>query len=575
MNKSFAIVLFRNDLRIHDHEPLTSALETYQGRIIPLYCFDPRQYGKTYHFGFPKTGPYRAKFNVESIECLRKNIKSRFDGDLLVRVGKPEQVIGDLIHELDSQHKISIDAVFAHKEVADEEIRVEEGIQKIFDKSNKKDKSKLNLFWGGVTLHHIDDLPFDIHAKNRALSVFTQFRKEVESSDTPIRTPIAISKQKIQSTGVALPLGDIPTVESLMSIHESSNLFFKEFLMEDPNFVQADGTSAPDSRPKEEQIAEEKDREKSKFTRERQTDSSKLLKGGEDAALARVQDYFFGRGLLSTYKDTRNGLLGTDYSSHLSPWLSNGCISPRYVYHEIKRYEKEVEANNSTYWLFFELLWRDYFRWINVKHGNSIFFLHGLRDPKKYNEEWSNDMSVFKSWAKGQTGYPFVDANMIEMNSTGFMSNRGRQNVASFLTKDLHIDWRMGAEYFESFLLDHDVAANYGNWLYVAGVGNDPRESRYFHVVKQGQMYDPKGLYVSYWLPQLKRLSNADAKLNPSAYMQSAKSAKDFDLDRDYCRPIVQIKAHIERGNQKPQPKNSHFKSKDYRRKSQNKEGFY
>ncbi|KZS02115.1 Cryptochrome-1, partial [Daphnia magna] len=93
----------------------------------------------------------------------------------------------------------------------------------------------------------------------------------------------------------------------------------------------------------------------------------------------------------------------------------------------------------------------------------------------------------------GKTGVPFVDANMRELLETGWMSNRGRQNVASFLVKDLHLDWRLGAEWFESLLLDHDVCSNYGNWNYVAGIGNDPRENRKFNMIKQSMDYDLEG----------------------------------------------------------------------------------
>jgi deoxyribodipyrimidine photo-lyase len=152
--------------------------------------------------------------------------------------------------------------------------------------------------------------------------------------------------------------------------------------------------------------------------------------------------------------------------------------------------------------LIFELIWRDYFKFIALKHGNGIFKLSGIKEETF---EWSTDQQKFNAWAEAKTGIPFIDANMRELNSTGFMSNRGRQNVASFLVKELQLDWRMGAEYFESKLIDYDVASNYGNWMYIAGVGNDPRD-RYFNVILQAKRYDPKGKYVKLWLPELKEL---------------------------------------------------------------------
>jgi deoxyribodipyrimidine photo-lyase len=174
------------------------------------------------------------------------------------------------------------------------------------------------------------------------------------------------------------------------------------------------------------------------------------------------------------------------------------------VYHEIKKYEAERGENKSTYWLIFELLWRDYFRLIGKKHGNVIFQKGGILG--KPDKSWVDDERIFRIWANGDTGIPFIDANMRELSATGFMSNRGRQNVASFLVKDLKVNWLMGAEWFESQLIDYDPCSNYGNWMYIAGVGNDPRETRYFNILSQATRYDINGDYVKLWLPELKNI---------------------------------------------------------------------
>ncbi|KAL5190122.1 Cryptochrome DASH, chloroplastic/mitochondrial [Glycine soja] len=225
--------------------------------------------------------------------------------------------------------------------------------------------------------------------------------------------------------------------------------------------------------------------------------------GGETAALSRVYEYFWKKDLLRVYKETRNGMLGPDYSTKFSPWLASGSLSPRFIYEEVKRYENDRLANSSTYWVLFELIWRDYFRFLSVKYGNSLFHLGG---PRKVQRNWSQDKNLFESWRDGCTGYPLIDANMKELSTTGFMSNRGRQIVCSFLVRDMGIDWRMGAEWFETCLLDYDPCSNYGNWTYGSGVGNDPREDRYFSIPKQAQTYDPEGEYVAYWLPQLRKI---------------------------------------------------------------------
>ncbi|KAJ0090680.1 hypothetical protein Patl1_12726 [Pistacia atlantica] len=231
--------------------------------------------------------------------------------------------------------------------------------------------------------------------------------------------------------------------------------------------------------------------------------------GGESAAV--------GRDLLRVYKETRNGMLGPDYSTKFSPWLASGSLSPRYIYEEVKRYERERHANDSTYWVLFELIWRDYFRFISVKYGNSIFHLGG---PRKLEYKWSQDQKLFESWRDGCTGYPLIDANMKELSATGFMSNRGRQIVCSFLVRDMGIDWRMGAEWFETLLLDYDPCSNYGNWTYGAGVGNDPREDRYFSIPKQAQTYDPEGEYAAYWLPELQALPKEKRNFPGKSYIE-------------------------------------------------------
>ena len=206
---------------------------------------------------------------------------------------------------------------------------------------------------------------------------------------------------------------------------------------------------------------------------------------------------------LRTYKTTRNGLLLTDDSSKLSPWLAHGCLSPRLVYAEVRRYEQERVRNADTDWLVFELLWRDYFRLVLEKWGGRLFApggLNGLPYPWRRLDD-SGVRDDFAKWTAGQTGFPLVDAAMRELAATGYTSNRARQNVASFLTRVLGIDWRLGASWFESLLVDYDVSSNWGNWAYVSGVGNDARGFRFFNVLKQAREYDPNGDFARHWLP--------------------------------------------------------------------------
>ena len=226
-------------------------------------------------------------------------------------------------------------------------------------------------------------------------------------------------------------------------------------------------------------------------------DSVFRFKGGETNAKNRIRNYFFETRNVSTYKLTRNGLIGEDYSSKFSPWLANGSLSVKYIFKSLKEYEKEVEKNDSTYWLYFELIWRDFFKYVSMQHKDKFFNKDGIYGEDK---EWSDDQDILLNWINGKTNEPFVNANMIELSQTGFMSNRGRQNVSNYLTKELKIDWRIGAEYFESMLIDYDVHSNYGNWLYNAGIGNDSMPFRKFNPKLQSERYDPDKLYEKIWL---------------------------------------------------------------------------
>ena len=226
-------------------------------------------------------------------------------------------------------------------------------------------------------------------------------------------------------------------------------------------------------------------------------DSVFRFKGGETNAKNRIRNYFFETRNVSTYKLTRNGLIGEDYSSKFSPWLANGSVSVKYIFKSLKEYEKEVEKNDSTYWLYFELIWRDFFKYVSMQHKDKFFNKDGIYGEGK---EWSDDQDILLNWINGKTNEPFVNANMIELSQTGFMSNRGRQNVSNYLTKELKIDWRIGAEYFESMLIDYDVHSNYGNWLYNAGIGNDSMPFRKFNPKLQSERYDPDKSYEKIWL---------------------------------------------------------------------------
>lgn len=405
--------------------------------IVPIYIFDERVFQGETRFGFPKTGKYRARFILESVADLRENIQ-KLGGKLLVRVGRPERILAEMAQELKASW------VICNRERTHEEVLVQDGLeQKLWGIGVEL------LYTRGKMLYHTQDLPVPVQ---HTPDVFTQFRKETEHI-TPVREPLP-SPSALPPLPPNLDPGEMPRLA---------------------DFGHAEFETDPRSAIE--------------------------FKGGETEALRRLRHYFWEKDHIAQYKETRNGLLGAEYSSKFSPWLSQGCLSPKFVYHELKRYERERVSNESTYWLFFELLWRDFFRLMGKKYGNRIFFKGGTQE--KDLRQLKNNREMFDLWAEGRTGVPFVDANMRELATTGWMSNRGRQNVASFLVRDLKVNWQMGAEYFESQLIDYDPCSNWGNWNYVAGVGSDLREDRYFNILTQAKNYDPLGAYVKWWCPEL------------------------------------------------------------------------
>ena len=435
-----AILWFRLDLRLHDNEALHEALNSAD-EVIPVYVFDERTFfGKTHYFGFPKTGKFRARFIIESVEELRQSLR-RLGSELIVRVGKPEEEIFGIAKQARSSW------VFCNRERTAEEVKIQDALEK-----NLWSIGQEMRYSRGKLLYYTSDLPFPIQ---HTPDTFTQFRKEVERY-VPVRSPLPVP-EALPSVTVALEPGEVPGLPCLG--HE-------EF--------------EPDPR------------------------SAFLFKGGESEGLRRLEYYIRGKELIDDFKESRDGMLGEDYSTKLSPWLAQGCLSPKMAYYELRKHEEQYGRNKSTYEFFYYLMYRDFLRFMAKKYGNQIFFRTGPLNNG--GPRWRNDWELLQQWIEGRTGIPFIDANMREIRRTGYMSSRGRQNVASFLAHELGVNWQMGAEYFESMLIDYDVASNWGNWNNIAGVGSDPREARNLNILSQAKAYDPKGDYVKRWLPELKSL---------------------------------------------------------------------
>ena len=214
--------------------------------------------------------------------------------------------------------------------------------------------------------------------------------------------------------------------------------------------------------------------------------------GDEASALAHVRHFIWESDGLARYKETRNGLLGVPYSGKISPWLATGALSVRWVWAEVVRFERERGRTDGSEWFLLELLWRSYFLWAARADGPKLFG----PQPTHFQPEKS---SAFQKWSRGETPDSFVNAGMHELVATGYLSNRLRQNVASFFIHNLGLHWAVGASFMEHHLLDYETASNWGNWAYIAGVGRNPGNRQPFNTVRQADFYDPDGTYRRTW----------------------------------------------------------------------------
>ena len=382
-------------------------------------------------WGFPRMDRHRRFFLADTLRDLDSAL-TRAGHRLWMAHGRPAEVLSELAKAVNAT------CVFCERIAAPEE---EQDVADI-----RATGIEIETIWQS-SLIDPEDLPFEISSLPQ---VFTVFRKRLEADGVQPRHPIATPGE------LPSPVAIVPEASSIDQIFGSTAV------------VHDDRSSFPYARSG--------------------------FRGGESAALAHLERYFAGT-LPQRYKQTRNGLEGVDYSTKFSPWLATGALSPRTLYAALKSHEASQGANESTYWIWFELLWRDYFRFLHLQHGARLYRAAGLtREPPP-----SHDAARFDAWRAGRSGEPFNDAGMRELAATGYLSNRLRQNVASWLINDLRGDYRAGAAWFESQLVDYDPYSNQGNWLYLAGRGTDPREGRRFDPDRQSRMFDPDGAYRLLW----------------------------------------------------------------------------
>eukprot|EP00439_Symbiodinium_sp_Y106_P082209 s181_g21.t1 len=468
------VVWFKcTDLRTHDHAALKAA-HNKGLPVLHLYVFDPFWHaGKTRLCGYPKTGPIRNRFQLEAVNDVATKLAAA-GHRLNVRTNISTKACFEELCQ-----DFSVQEVFAFREMCSEELRIERQVRQVVGRS----RGSLSTFWGFELYHH-DDVTFDPRAPRGAFNSYTAFRKRVEEGSN-VRPSHKEDPVFRGTDSVAWKRADaFPELAQLMgSIYDAAT---------DPG--------------------ETKDpRAELRWT------------GGETAALARVREFLWEEDSLgldyvgaTMTMDPSKSCMRDKAMSKFSPWLAHGCLSPRLLYEEVKRYEKERRKNKSTYWIVHELLWRDFVRFASIYAGTSIFKIGGPQNVSP-SWAWSLDRQKLKAWTEGNTGFPFIDCFMRELKTTGYCNHMGRETAGWFLIADLGLDWRMAAEWFESVLIDYEPTANWYNWTYrclpAARQKRSPGECLgSLEILKWGTQHDPDATYIKRWIPELQSLPSTVAR---------------------------------------------------------------
>ncbi|KAI0379148.1 cryptochrome [Hypomontagnella monticulosa] len=515
------IYVVRHDLRVSDNPILHHLASTPDHgftNVLPLFAILPYQIevsgfleegakspypeARSDLGRYWRCGPHRATFIAQSVWNLKDNLE-KLGSDLTIRIGKYDEVLRTLINGLRGEG-LEVGGVWTIGEEGFEEKRDEKTMSEIC--------SSLNVdfrVWVDEK-YFIDDRDLKLDGAQDLPDIFTTYRKMMEPLREKPRTPLPTPAKD------ALPK---PVDKSMIPSHgspfhiPSSYDKFEEALLRPVKAILPGAPPLPEG-----------------------AESAHPFRGGEDHAHHRLY-YLIKSGNVSSYKTSRNGLLGSDFSTKLSGYLAQGCITARQVHNKLMLYEDGKDdslaesqgygdgENEGTKAIRFELLWRDYMRLCTRKFKAKLFLRSGFRDDSanKWRSIKAEEMAdgqkqsadeiskIIQRVFNGTTGMGLIDASQRELLHTGYTSNRARQNVASFLAKHLNIDWRYGAEWYEMLLIDYDVSSNWANWQYVAGVGNDPRgEARIFNPVKQAFDYDKDGEYVRCWVPEVREIEKLE-----------------------------------------------------------------
>jgi deoxyribodipyrimidine photo-lyase len=449
-----AIWWIRRDLRLHDNQALSAALQA-AAQVIPLFILDDVLLRSS------RLAEIRLRFLLEGLRQLDADLRE-IGSRLVVKSGDPHAVLSALVSSG------TADAIFAEEDYSPYARRRDARIRA--DLPLTLAGSAAILPPGAVLKS--DGTPYTVFTpfSRSWLGLFASGGRAPIPPPTSINTPESILGQPIPTSASSRPLAQFPS--------------------------------------------------------------------GEQAALPRMQAFTGGEAAgIYRYALDRNRL-DLDGTSILSPYLRFGMLSPLQLARSAWRAIMSApgsDARQGAETFLNELIWRDFYLHIlyhfpHVMRNN--FRLDGIR--------WEYDSQAFQAWCDGCTGYPVVDACMRQLLSTGWMHNRGRMIVASFLTKDLLIDWRWGEKFFMQHLLDGDPAANNGGWQWTAGTGTDAAPYfRIFNPVLQGMKFDPQGAFIRRWVPELSQVS--DPYIHEPWKMPLAEGQKaGCRVGKDYPNPIIE-----------------------------------
>lgn len=489
------------DLRLHDHAPLRAAHAAARqdgSCVIHLCVLDTTWYSagaRSRLAGLGRVGALRGQFLLESVRDLERSLSRGLGGEggpkyrLLTFHGHSRDAIAEL------SRAYNIITIHAHgPEFCSEEREVEAAVRAAVETAG----GSLDLHWGW-TLHHIDDLPQWMRRGKKTPGRYKPFLQAVQRGRGSKFARRCLPDMSADEVCLSEPVPNLATFTASARGHwrlpELGQVVSERAL-----------AVAPRHRAPE--------------------------RGGETAAIEAMRNYIWERDRLRVYVGSSDSMSpgknnALNSTTKLSAYIAHGCLSPRRLYDEVRRYEKTRVRNRSTYWVFHELVFRDFFVFSSIRWGNALFSRAGPLGATRH--AWCKDPArvrrLFDRWRQGRTGYPFIDAAMRQLRAEGRMPHLLRQAVAGFLVRDLRVDWRFGAEWFEQCLVDYTPDANWGNWGYRIVPINQlqPLETAHItslEVLSWPCVQDPHLEYILRWVPELRPLAagaGADGKRLPNS----------------------------------------------------------